>query len=260
MYFIPQHTFKNLPILFKTDLLYKGVTAVHLPQAYLDLLAEQNGGYLLCSRIPTKEPTSDGLDYAAVHEILGLHDNRPNSLYAQQAVIRSAGLPDYFVLFSINGSQLFAFDYSKLSLSGEPSIRYIDIETDNWQTVAADFDQFLQLLNPAPIAVPEEIRLTHTEGAHAFLLADAAGLPELFLHFEDDPDKQWYLQWIAYFSDHPDPAFIDSHRETARRTNAELFVGEGADHFAHLSNPAVWVGLVHRTVDLARRSHPEVFA
>ena len=207
MYFIPQHTFKNLPILFKTDLLYKGVTAVHLPQAYLDLLAEQNGGYLLCSRIPTKEPTSDGLDYAAVHEILGLHDNRPNSLYAQQAVIRSAGLPDYFMLFSINGSQLFAFDYSKLSLSGEPSIRYIDIETDNWQTVAADFDQFLQLLNPAPIAVPEEIRLTHTEGAHAFLLADAAGLPELFLHFEDDPDKQWYLQWIAYFSDHPDPAF-----------------------------------------------------
>ena len=207
MYFIPQHTFNNLPILFKTDLLYKGVTAVHLPQAYLDLLAEQNGGYLLCSRIPTKEPTSDGLDYAAVHEILGLHDNRPNSLYAQQAVIRSAGLPDYFVLFSINGSQLFAFDYSKLSLSGEPSIRYIDIETDNWQTVAADFDQFLQFLNPAPIAVPEEIRLTHTEGAHAFLLADAAGLPELFLHFEDDPDKQWYLQWIAYFSDHPDPAF-----------------------------------------------------
>ena len=61
-------------------------------------------------------------------------------------------------------------------------------------------------MNPAPIAVPEEIRLTHTEGAHAFLLADAAGLPELFLHFEDDPDKRWYLQWIAYFSDHPDPA------------------------------------------------------
>ena len=206
MYFIPQHTFKNLPILFKTDLLYKDITAAELPRAYLDLLAEQNGGYLLSSRIQTKEPTSDGIDYAAVHAILGLHDDPQNSLYAQQAVIRSAGLPDYFVLFSINGSQLFAFDYSKLSLSGEPSIRYIDIETDNWQTVAADFDQFLQLLNPAPIAVPEEIRLTHTEGTHAFLLADAAGLPELFLHFEDDPDKRWYLQWVEHFSYHPDPA------------------------------------------------------
>ncbi len=206
MYFIPQHTFRNLPILFKTAPLSEGVTAAELPQAYLDLLVEQNGGYLLCSRIPTKEPTSDGIDYAAVHTILGLHDDPNNSLYAQQAIARTAGLPDYFVLFSINGSQLFAFDYSKLSPSGEPSIRHIDIETDNWQTVAADFDQFLRSLIAAPIAVPEEIRLTHTEGAHAFLLADAAGLSELFLHFEDDPDKQWYLQWIAHFSDHTDAA------------------------------------------------------
>lgn len=207
MYFIPQHTFKNLPILFKTALLYKDVTAADLPQAYLDLLAEQNGGYLLCSRIATKEPTSDGIDYAAVHAILGLHDDPQNSLYAQQEVARSAGLPDYFLLFSINDSQIFAFDYSKLSPSGEPSIRYIDIETDNWQTVAADFDQFLRSLTSGPLTVPEEIRLTHTEGEHAFLLADCKGLPELLLHFEDDPDKHWYLQWLAHFSDHSDAAF-----------------------------------------------------
>ena len=146
MYFIPQQSHKNLPILFKTAPLYKGVTAADLPRAYLDLLAEQNGGFLLCSRIPTKEPTSDGIDYAAVHEILGLHDDPQNSLYAQQEIARTAGLPDYFVLFSSNGNQLFAFDYSKLSPSGEPSIRHIDIETDNWQTVAADFGQFLRNL------------------------------------------------------------------------------------------------------------------
>jgi len=205
MYFIPQHTFKNLPILFKTEPLTGDITASDLPRAYLDLLEEQNGGYLLCSRIPTKEPTSDGIDYAAVHMILGLHDDPSNSLYDQQAIARAAGLPDYFVLFSINGNQLFAFDYSKLAPSGEPSIRHIDIETDNWQTVAADFADFLRLLIPAPLSVPEEIRLTHTEGAHAFLLANSAELPELFLHFEDDQDKEWYLQWVAHFSGHPDP-------------------------------------------------------
>ncbi|WP_106449941.1 SMI1/KNR4 family protein [Trichococcus alkaliphilus] len=204
MYFIPQQTKINLPILFKTDPLYKDITAAELPRAYLDLLAEQNGGYLLCSRIPTTEPTSDGIDYAAVHSILGLHDDPKNSLYAQQDIAYTAGLPDYFVIFSSNGNQLFAFDYSKLSPSGEPSIRHIDIETDNWQTVAADFAQFLRILTPGPLTVPEEIRLTHTEGAHAFLLADSMGLPGLFLHFEDDPDKQWYLQWIAHFSVHPD--------------------------------------------------------
>lgn len=207
MYFIPQQTKKNLPILFKTEPLYKDITAAELPRAYIDLLEEQNGGYLLCSRIPTTEPTSDGIDYAAVHTILGLHDDPKNSLYAQQDIARTVGLPDYFVVFSSNGNQLFAFDYSKLSPSGEPSIRHIDIETDNWQTVAADFGQFLRCLTPGPLTVPEEIRLTHTEGEHAFLLADAAELPELFLHFEDDPDKQWYLQWIEHFSDHPDEAF-----------------------------------------------------
>lgn len=206
MYFIPQQTKKNLPILFKTAPLYKDVPAAELPRSYIDLLAEQNGGYLLCSRIPTKEPTSDGIDYAAVHAILGLHDDPSDSLYAQQEIARTAGLPDYFVIFSSTGNQLFAFDYSKLSPSGEPSIRHINIETDNWQTVAADFSQFLRILTLGPLSVPEEIRLTHIEGEHAFLLADAAELPELFLHFEDDSDKPWHLQWIAHFSTHPDAA------------------------------------------------------
>lgn len=61
-------------------------------------------------------------------------------------------------------------------------------------------------------------------------------------------------------TEHPEPAFADCHRETARRLNAEMYVGEGADHFAHLSNPAVWVGLVRQTLALAQRLHPEVFA
>ena len=99
MYFIPQQTKINLPILFKTDPLYKDITAAELPRAYLDLLAEQNGGYLLCSRIPTKEPTSDGIDYAAVHSILGLHDDPKNSLYAQQEIARTAGSAGLFCAF-----------------------------------------------------------------------------------------------------------------------------------------------------------------
>ncbi|MDO8389761.1 MAG: alpha/beta hydrolase [Actinomycetota bacterium] len=66
---------------------------------------------------------------------------------------------------------------------------------------------------------------------------------------------------IGVGTEHPHAEFARCNRETARRTNAELYVGEGADHFAHLGNPAVWVGLVRQTVALARRSHPpEVFA
>lgn len=56
------------------------------------------------------------------------------------------------------------------------------------------------------------------------------------------------------------PGFAECNRETARRTNAELYVGDGADHYAHLSSPQVWAGLVHRTVQLARRTQPQEFA
>jgi pimeloyl-ACP methyl ester carboxylesterase len=41
----------------------------------------------------------------------------------------------------------------------------------------------------------------------------------------------------------------------AEQARAELYVGEGADHFAHTNQPAVWAELVRRTVDLAARSN-----
>lgn len=37
----------------------------------------------------------------------------------------------------------------------------------------------------------------------------------------------------------------------AERTGAQVFVGEGADHFAHTGSPAVWAELVRRTLALA---------
>ena len=52
---------------------------------------------------------------------------------------------------------------------------------------------------------------------------------------------------------HADAQFSDAHRRLAERADAELFVAEGADHFAHTNHPAAWVELVHRTVALAHR-------
>lgn len=57
---------------------------------------------------------------------------------------------------------------------------------------------------------------------------------------------------VGWGSETP-PEFADANRELAQRTNAEVFVSHGADHFAHLSNPDVWVELVRRTVELAGR-------
>lgn len=48
------------------------------------------------------------------------------------------------------------------------------------------------------------------------------------------------------------PAFLDAHRRLAERTGGELFVAEGADHYAHTNHPEAWVELVRRTLALAR--------
>jgi pimeloyl-ACP methyl ester carboxylesterase len=53
---------------------------------------------------------------------------------------------------------------------------------------------------------------------------------------------------------HADDQFAHAHRRLAERIDAELFVAEGADHFAHTNHPTAWVELVHRTVELAQRT------
>ena len=50
-----------------------------------------------------------------------------------------------------------------------------------------------------------------------------------------------------------DPRLHEAHRRLAERTGAELFDGEGADHFAHTNHPETWAELVHRTVALAHK-------
>jgi pimeloyl-ACP methyl ester carboxylesterase len=50
------------------------------------------------------------------------------------------------------------------------------------------------------------------------------------------------------------PKFADANRRLAARTNAELLVCEGADHYAHTNHPEAWVSFVRATVDLAHRS------
>lgn len=49
--------------------------------------------------------------------------------------------------------------------------------------------------------------------------------------------------------------FVGANRRLAQLAGAELFVGEGADHFAHIGNPGVWARFVRATVDLAERSN-----
>jgi len=81
--------------------------------------------------------------------------------------------------------------------------------------------------------------------------ADMAGQAEPF--FELDQLKVPVLVGCGTVS--ADERFqIAPHHRLAEAVGAELFVAEGADHFAHTNHPDAWVELVRRTVALAARS------
>lgn len=223
----------NRPLLIDSATLTNRLTTEDLPAAYLDLLAEKNGGYLQNMCLPTPEPTSDGLDYGLIHYIFGLHHDPETSILHQQR----HDLPDYFVIFSANEQQLFAFDYANQDVQNQPAIRHLDIETDNWQIVAPNFQRFLEMLQPYQLTIPLEGKLTRHEVNHAFLLVDDADfLEELWLHVEDWEDKEWLLGWLEHFTKHPKLAY---RRVTLAALEVQLL-------YFRLSFPSSGVDLLNR--------------
>lgn len=195
-YFISTPFEKDAPLLLEKRPLTPTLTTADLPASYLQLLAEQNGGYVKNMVVPTSEPTSDGLDCAYLHYIYGLNAE------SEKAIGYQDFLPDYFIIFSAHKDCYFAFDYSVDDT--EPAIRYLDTETDNWQEVATDFGSFLERLRYGKISPPLEGRLSQLEAEHALLLVtDSNDLVALFEHLEATADKTWYFNWIAHFSAFP---------------------------------------------------------
>ncbi|MGX7420490.1 SMI1/KNR4 family protein [Carnobacterium gallinarum] len=195
MYFIKNKLFPTPNQLYSELPFFQKISIADLPNSYLALLTEQNGGYLRLNSLPTSEPTRDGLDSVEFHYLFGLHSESATSILFQQDDHDKFSLPDYFIFFSVNGDQLWAFDYSNLK-NNEPSIRYIDMDTDQWLHIADSFEEFLYLLHSAPLDLNEERTLTRHEANHNFLLATSAELESLLLRFEDDLDKNWYFTWL----------------------------------------------------------------
>lgn len=205
MYFISNPLFPNHPITHTNNPLTQNKTSLSLPASYLTILTEQNGGYLQFNSLPTTEPTRDGLNSVNFHYLFGIHQEAETSILFQKQYHEKYSLPDYFVFFSVNDEQLWAFDYSTVK-NGEPSIRYLDMDTDQWLHIADSFADFLQLLIFEPLDLNEERTLTRHEANHDFLLANPTELNELVLRFESHPDKFWYFSWLIHLAKQADPS------------------------------------------------------
>lgn len=187
-----------------------------LPISYLGLLKNDGAGYLTKTKLPTIEPTRDGLDYVLLNGIYGWTSGTDfPSIFSKEFQPQETGLPPYFVAFFVDDNKRFCFDYSASFVDGSfdadsvspPSIRLIDREMDQWLCLADSFDQLLAMLEVAPlldeslldISPDASFSLSYHQGqARLGSSRNAAELAMLLDYYQDLPKKSWYLAWLRW--------------------------------------------------------------
>ncbi len=187
-----------------------------LPVSYLELLKNDGAGYLTKTKLPTIEPTRDGLDYVLLNGIYGWTSGTDfPSIFSKEFQPQETGLPPYFVVFLVDDNKWFCFDYSASFVDGcfdmdsanPPSIRLIDREMDQWLCLADSFDQLLAMLEVAPlldeslldISPDASFSLSYHQGqARLGSSRNAAELAMLLDYYQDLPKKSWYLAWLRW--------------------------------------------------------------
>ncbi|GGA74786.1 SMI1/KNR4 family protein [Oceanobacillus caeni] len=115
---------------------------VKLPESYISLLKEQNGGYISYDSFPTNFPTSWADDHINIDYIRGIGGEE--SILESEYLIEEWGLPKKVVLISGDGHTWIAFDYR--NTDENPPIILIDHDGEEITELAPDFESFLNEL------------------------------------------------------------------------------------------------------------------
>ncbi len=122
-----------------------------LPQAYIELLRNQNGGIPVRTNHRTPWPTSWAEDHIAITGIHGLDTNKPYSLCGEigsKFMIEEWGYPDigiYFADCPSAGHDMLCLDYSECGVDGEPRVVHVDQELEYAVTpVAENIEAFIR--------------------------------------------------------------------------------------------------------------------
>ena len=128
---------------------------IKLPEAYIKLMLEQNGGVPIHQSFPCNNPNGWAEDHVPVHEIYGIGED---GILQSQYLIKEWDLPNNVVLFSGDGHSWLAMDYRQTKKN--PPIIWIDTEQDTIIEIADDFSSFLEGLYTA---THEEVEIENIE-------------------------------------------------------------------------------------------------
>ena len=170
---------------------------VKLPESYINLLKEQNGGSIQYNAFPMSVPTSWADDHINVDHILGIGEQQ--GIVESDYFINEWGLPENIVLFSGDGHSWVAFDYR--NKTEEPPILYIDIDAEQIIEIASNFDQFLEGLYVAQIELDntyfeEEIEQLSREQLNAALSStnEEEIIPSLNYLYENTKGNEAFIE------------------------------------------------------------------
>ncbi|RFU70953.1 SMI1/KNR4 family protein [Peribacillus saganii] len=112
---------------------------IKLPESYIKILKEQNGGYIKFDAHPSDTPNSWADDHVNVEHILGIGEE--DGILESSYLIEEWDLPDNVVLISGDGHSWIALDYRKTK--EEPPVIFIDTDSEQIFELAPNFHSFL---------------------------------------------------------------------------------------------------------------------
>lgn len=114
---------------------------IKLPYSYIQLLKQQNGGYLIFNAHPTDVPTSWASNHVHVDHLFGIGMGTEKGILDSSYLIQEWDLPENIVLLSGDGHALIALDYRQTKT--EPPVMYIDVEQNQEIQLANNFESFI---------------------------------------------------------------------------------------------------------------------
>lgn len=129
----------------------EGELGYMLPESYIWLMKQHNGGVPVNTCFPTNMATSWAEDHIAITGIMGIGYNKSYSLcgdLGSQFMIEEWGYPNIGVAICdcpSAGHDMIFLDYRECGPQGEPKVVHIDQEGDYEITILADnFEDFIR--------------------------------------------------------------------------------------------------------------------
>lgn len=172
---------------------------VKLPDSYLKLLKEQNGGSLYLNAFPI---SFEGDDHLAVDYLLGIGESKREGIQQSGYFIKEWGLPKRIVLLCGDGHTWIVLDYREVNEN--PPVIFIDVEQEIEKQLSSSFDEFVSKLYHIDQSSNfvtfegEQTEFTYKEGEKAFRGNSPRVIGYALLHFSKiDCDVNWFIHQIG---------------------------------------------------------------